>query len=118
MSITKFNNGNVRFDFEPSKDFEYKKLEELFKANGKDKVYLVKGVFINTKSRYGDSAVAVGEEYYINLPQHLVSTVREIIEDNKIVDDINNDKVGFTIYSYQQEKYDITCYSINWVDMK
>ena len=87
MSITRFNNENVRFDFEPSKDFEYKTLEELFKTNGKDKVYLVKGVFINTKSRFGDSAVAVCEEYYVNLPSHLVSTVREIREDNKLVDD-------------------------------
>ena len=118
MSITKFNNDNVRFDFEPSKDFEYKTLEELFKANGKNKVYLVKGVFINTKSVFGDSAVAVGEEYYINLPSHLISTVREIREDTKIVDDINNDKVGFIIYNYQQKKYNKSCYSINWVERK
>ncbi len=117
MSITRFNNDNVRFDFEPKEDFEYRTLEDLYNENGKNKTYLVKGVFVNTKSRYGDSAVAVSEDCFINLPSHLVDTVREIREDVKLVEDINNDKIGFKIYEYFQRKYNKTCYSINWVEL-
>lgn len=117
MSISRFNNEVVKFDFEPSKDFEFKTLEELYKTNGKEKVYTVKGMFINDKSRYGDSPIVVGETSFINLPKHLLNVVNEIRQDNKLVDDINNNKVGFTIYEYHQEKYNRTCYSVNWIDL-
>lgn len=117
MSITRFNNENVKFDFEPSKNFEYKTLVELYKANKKDKVYEVKGLFINTKSKFGDSPVAVTEKFYVNLPSHMTNTVREIREDVGLIADINNGKIGFTIYEYEQKKYKKTCYSINWVDI-
>lgn len=117
MSITKFNNEVVKFDFEPSKNFEFKTLEELFQNGGVETVHLVKGMFINTKSRFGDSPILVGEESFINLPSHLLDIVREIRQDEKLVQDINDNKVGFTIYSYVQEKYNRTCYSINWVEL-
>ena len=117
MSIAKFNKEVVRFDFEPSDDFTFRNLEELYKENGKDEVYTVRGMFINTKGRYGDNPVLVCSEYYVSLPNHLVDVVKEIRSDGELVEDINNGKVGFTIYEYIQPKYNKKCYSINWLDI-
>ena len=103
MSISRFNNEVVKFEFEPSKDFTFRTLEELYKVNGKDEVYTVKGLFINTKGMYGDNPVIVCSEYYVSLPNHLVDAVEEIRRDKQLVDDINNDKVGFEIYEYVQQ---------------
>lgn len=117
MSISRFNNEVVKFKFEPSKDFTFRKLEELYKENGKDEVYTVKGMFINTKSKYGNYPIVVCSEYYVLLPKHLVDVVKEIRQDKQLVKDINGDKVGFEIYEYVQPKYKRKCYSINWLDI-
>lgn len=116
MSITRFNNESVKFNFEPSKDFKYYNLEDLFKGNGAGEEYVVKGLFISTKGLYGESPIAVLEDCFVNLPNHLLNVVKEIRQDEKLVDDINNDKVGFKIYTYYQEKYRKQCYSINWIE--
>ena len=117
MSITRFNTNVVNFTFEPKENFTYKTLEELYKENGKSKIYVVKGLFISNKSRYGESAICVNENHFTNLPNHLINTVKEIRQDTQLVADINNNKVGFTIYEYVQEQYNKTCYSVNWVDL-
>ena len=117
MSIARFNNEVVKFEFEPSKDFTFKTLEELYKKNGKDEVYTVKGMFINTKGLYGDNPIVVCSEYFVSLPHHLVDVVKEIRQDKQLVNDINGGKVGFEIYEYVQTKYNHKCYSINWLDI-
>ena len=117
MSVTKFNKDVAKFVFKPSKDFQFKTLEELYKENGKEKVYTVKGMYINTKGMYGANPVIVCDDYYVSLPKHLISTVKEIREDKQLVDDINNDRVGFEIYEYVQPNYNRICYSINWLDI-
>lgn len=117
MSISRFNNEVIKFEFEPSKDFTFRTLEELYKENGKDEVYTVKGMFINTKSKYGNYPIVVCSEYYVSLPKHLVDVVKEIRQDKQLVKDINGDKVGFEIYEYVQPKYNRKCYSINWLDI-
>lgn len=116
MSITNFNKST--FIFQAGEDFEYRKLEELFNENGKDRKYRVRGLYINTKSQFGDSPVAITDNEYVNLPKHLLNSVKEIIERDDLVDDINNLKVGFEIYQYMQPKYNRICYSIRWVELE
>ena len=117
MSVKKFNNDVAKFVFEPSKDFTFKTLKELYKENGKDKVYTVRGAYINTKGIYKPNPVIVCDGYYVSLPSHLTKTVEEIRADKQLVDDINNGKVGFEIYEYFQNTYKRKCYSINWLDI-
>lgn len=117
MGITRFNKEIVKFEFEPSREFTFRTLEELYKENGKEEVYPVKGMFINTKGRYGDNPVLVCSEYYVSLPSHLVDVVKEIRQDKQLVKDINDDKVGFKIYEYTHPKYNRKCYSITWLDI-
>lgn len=117
MSVTRFNSDVAKFVFEPAEDFEFKTLGELYKENGKDAVYTVRGAYINTKGMYGENPVIVCDDCYVSLPKHLTQTVKEIRADKQLVDDVNNGKVGFEIYEYVQKTYKKTCYSINWLDI-
>lgn len=115
-SAKKYNKGSV-FAFKTPDTFEFTTLDELFTNNGVDRVYPVKALYINTKSKYGEHPVIVTDSALVDVPKHLVDTVKEMISDEECVDAINNSHVGFTIYSYIDKRYKRTCYSINWVDM-
>ena len=117
MSITKFNKKAVKFDFEPGKDFEYKSLKTLYSEYGKGVIYKVNALYINTSGMYGEQPLIVTDKEYVNLPTHLLETVKEIRDDEDMVNDINNGKVGFEIYEYDSNKNNRKGYSINWVEL-
>lgn len=117
MSIaSKYNKTNL-FNFEIPKEFEYKSLADLFNNNGKDFVYTVKAVYINKKSRFGESPVVATENCLVNLPKHLTDVAVEIMRDSETVDAINEGKFGFKIYTYETKNRSELCYSVNWVDI-
>lgn len=116
MSIaSKYNKTHV-FTFQIPKDFEYRSLIDLFNNNGKNHVYKVNAIYINKKSRFGESPVVVTDTCLVNLPQHLTDVAREIMRDEETVTAINNGKFGFTIYPYETQNRKEVCYSVNWVD--
>lgn len=109
-------NGNKKFDFKQFEDAEYVSLKDLYEENGGEKVYTLKALYINTKGMYGDSPVALINGYNINLPKHLLDTIKLFIDSADMVETINNNEVGFTIYKYTDNKYGKECYSVNWVE--
>ena len=88
-----------------------------------DHVYVVEGIYINTKGRYEDRPCVVchddrGFRDYVNLPSHLTDQCREILRDVNAVAAINSGNVGFTIYRYFARNYDNKeCWSIRWKDI-
>lgn len=110
---SKFNTERL-FDIDTS-NFEYRNLEEVYESD--DEVFPVRGIYINTKGKFGDRPVIATDECYVNLPAHLLDTAREILNDTRAVQAINAGEVGFTIYAYEQRRFGKTCYSIRWVDM-
>jgi hypothetical protein len=114
MGISKFNKAELLFkDNERFNDF--KTLEELFTDYGKDKEYIVKGVYIY-QSSYGKGCFIKSDGFNISLPTHLVETINNIREDKESIESINEDKVFITIYSYTlPDKYpNKLFYSINF----
>lgn len=114
--MNKFNKKVVEFTFKPSEDFEYYNLEDVYN-NFKDKPIKVLGLYINKSKIYDESPLVVSDFGYINLPVHLVDSVKEIRDNEEVVKMINDGKVGFTIYTYESQKSTKLCYSINWVDL-
>ena len=116
MGINKFNKGELLFK-DTDRFEEFKTLEELFKENGHDAEYLVKGVY-SYKSSYGEGCFIKSDGFNISLPSHLVDTIKSIREDTESVDSINDGKVYITIYSYTlPEKYpNKVFYSINFLE--
>lgn len=112
MGFERFNKG-FRFNPLNTEGYEYRKLGELYEEYGKDKEYPVRALYVN-ETKYGESAVAATDGFFINLPSHTVNDVREIIEDDELVQMINEGRVTITIYEYYSHKYDGTFYGIRW----
>ena len=114
FSVAKKYNTQKVFEVN-TEDFDYKSLEELYLDE--ETVYIVRGLYINNKGNFGPKPVLATEDYYVNIPSHLVDNIREMIEDRTTVKAINDGCVGFTIYKYYQKRYNKDCYSIKWVDV-
>lgn len=112
----KFNKAR-KFDVDTS-HFHYESLADLFTNNGKDKVYPLTAIYINTKSKYGNAPVFATDSYFVNAPSHMLDTAREILADDEAIAAINNGEVGFTIYPYTAEKFNRECFGVNFVDIE
>lgn len=113
MDILNKYNRKPMFIYDNEKEREYINLQTLFTTFGKDKVYTVHALFINTKSRFGEAPLIVTEDYMVNAPKHLLDTVKAMMDDKDVVNLINERKVGFKIYSYQGRNG--KGYSVEWV---
>lgn len=115
MSITKFNKGDMLFT-NTERYEEFKTLKELYEENGKERRYLITGLYIY-KSVYGEGCFAKSEGFNISLPTHMVETVKEIRDDEESVAQINDGEVFIEIYTYSlPDKYpNKKFYSVNFV---
>lgn len=114
MSIASKYNHSKKFEFEIPKDFVYMSLHDLYNNNGSDFVYDIRAIYINKKSKFGESPVVATSNELVNLPKHLTDTVKEMLTDSEVIDAINNHVFGFTIYTYMNGEN--VYYSVNWVD--
>lgn len=116
MSFAKLHNTpSASFNFATPDSFEYRKPSELVAANGTDKVYKVNALYINKKGQFGDEPVIITDECIVNAPSHLSDAVKGILLDDNSVKMINDGKVGFKLYQYEN-KFG-TQYSVSWVDL-
>ena len=111
----RFNKGK-KFDFN-TENLEFTTLADLYKANGEKKEYTLKAIFINTKSKFGDTPVFATPDFLVNAPMHMLDTVKEILSDGEAIDSINNNKVGFTIYPYKSERFNVDAFGIKFIDL-
>lgn len=114
----KYNKGKERiFDIDIS-DFRYMSMEDVFKNFGSN-IIKVDGLYINTKSDYGDHPVAINVDdgLLIDLPQHMTEVVKEILKDSESISLIKKGAVGLSAQKYTSKKYKKTCYSAEWVDL-
>ncbi len=103
------------FTFEIPENFEYTDLRGLANKNGLETVYQVNALYINTKGKYGDAPVIATNCELVNAPQHLTKVVKEVLKDGESLALINNGKVGFNIYEYENQHG--ICYGLNWLDL-
>lgn len=111
---SKYNKG-LGFTRKAVENAIYTNLKELFAKYGEKKMYVVQALYINTKGKFGDSPVALVNGNLVNLPSHLTETVKEMLKDEELIQVINDDKFGFTIYHYETNGKQ--GYSVNWVDI-
>ncbi|WHB31148.1 hypothetical protein 2868B2F2S11_00005 [Staphylococcus phage vB_Sa_2868B2] len=110
--LSRHQNTLARFEFE-EKEREYIKLSELVEKYGMKKEYIVRALFTNKKSKFGEQGVIVTDDYNVNLPNHLTELIKEMRSDEDIVNIINDGEVQFTIYEYENKKGQ-KGYSINF----
>lgn len=117
MSITNYNRGRNPFTFKAGEDFEYWSLKNLYATNKVDQVYVLRGLFINTTSKYGPQGVAVLGDRYVNLPKHMTAVVEDILQDQEAIQQINECRAGFKIYDYMNQNGNKS-YSIEFVNIE
>lgn len=105
-SISNFNKSTTAnlFTHQPAPGAPYVKLADLYKQNGPDKIYELCGFYVNSRGQYGPQAVAFTHGVYINLPDHMLQDVQEIMNTPEVVSQINDGKAGFTIYEYESKR--------------
>ena len=111
-------NGGKRFEFEMEGTPVFKKLSELYSENVKGFVFPVRSVYINKKSKFGDSPVIVSDKFSVNLPSRLLHNVEELLTDDEFYDMVNNGRVGFTVNEFENHTYNSKGYSIDWIEYK
>lgn len=108
----RFNRG-IRFKVN-TEGFKFNRLKDVYEND--DVKYYVKGLYIFS-TQYGDSAVVALSDKFVNLPNHMINDVKDMIADDEIVDAINAGKVGFTIRTYDDKKHGKgKCYGVTWFD--
>lgn len=119
MSIANKYNKVALFEFSIPKEFGYKSLSDLFETFGKETQYTIRAVYMNKKSRFGESPVVATDDCLVNLPQHLTETCKSMLQDVDFIKAVNEGKVGFTIYPYETKgnANNEVFYSVNWIDM-
>lgn len=107
---------NFVFDFDFEKD--YVSLKDLYEEDS-NAVYVIKGLYINTKGLYDDSPVFETDEYLVNIPSHMTRTCADILSDEEAIEDIKSGKVGFTIRQYVKtvKGKKRVCYTIDFKEL-
>lgn len=125
-----FENLNKSFespfnDSELFNEAEFISCEQLYKMVGNNVVSLVKGCWVNSKSKFGEHPVlmVVAEVenesilYNLSCPQNLTPTIKSILDCTELVQGINEGKCGVRVYQYHAKKYNKDCYGVKFVDL-
>lgn len=116
---SKYNHG-VKFNVQIPEDTPFASLADMYNNNGAGNVYLLRALYINKKSHYGDAPVAVvgdKEDFTrVNLPKFLLETVQQMLLDEEFIQAVNNKAIGFNIYPYDKDGR--TCFSVSWLDVE
>lgn len=119
--MSKYNNSGAFVDVN-TQGFNYVSLKDVYASEG-DKPYPIKGLFINTKGKYGSEAVAIGDHILINLPNYCVDDVEDMLKDDVVIDAIKQGRVGIKSVPYtnnfskQADGTIKTFYKVVWVDL-
>ena len=114
----KYNKGTNVFNWNAGDEVQFVSLQELLDQNGADKVYPVQALFISDKSKFGEFAKIGTGNMLVQLPKHMLDTVKAMIGDSECVEAINNGQLGFKIEQYTSKTYNKLCYSAVWVDVE
>lgn len=119
--MSKFNNSGAFVDVNTD-GFKYVSMRDIYTKDG-DKPMPIKGLFINSKGKYGSEAVAIGNNILVNLPKYCVDDVEDMLKDDVVIDAIKQGRVGIKSIPYtnnfskQTDGTIKTFYKVVWVDL-
>lgn len=114
-SFAKQYNKERLFDIDTS-GFDYYNLEEIFDGD-EETVWQFRGLYINTKGNFEPQPVVALKDGYVNLPAHMCDVCKEMLKDRRFIAAVNMGTCGFTIYQYEQKRFNKDCYAIRWIDV-
>ena len=113
------NKGGIDWKIDDLKtdSFQFWKREECYKE-APEKVYKLRGLYINKKGKFGDHPVAILDDRFMDFPDYMNDEVKEILSSSEDIADIIEGKVGFTIEPYTDKNFGRECYGIRWQDLE
>lgn len=119
MGLFSSLNKTKKFDFTADKDFPYISLSDLLQANDGDidHVYVIRAIYINSRSKYGEQPLIAIDDAYVNIPKHTLKDVNKILDSEEMIAAINKGLAGFKIRPYE-DRNGASRYSIDWIDLK
>ena len=114
MGISNYNKFSRKFNAEIS-NLSFVKLEDLYKE-APTKEYVLTGLFINKKSKFGDRPYVATPDFLVDLPNGMLNTIKEMISEPMVVEAINNGQCGFKVVTYHSNRYNKECYTVEFVD--
>ena len=113
----KYNKVNTIFDID-IKDFEFMDGYGFIEKYG-DNVVKIDGLYINKKGLYKDHPVAIiaSEKILLDLPSHMIDTVKEVLRDAESINLIKKGLVGIKAHEYIDGKYHKRCIGFDWCDL-
>lgn len=108
------------FNYEIGENAKYLKPSEL----KEDEVYVMRSIFINTKSKFGEHPVCIIEAdnedkgFYVSLPAHLTKIAKTILENDDAIEAINNRKCGIKARKFYSKTYNREGFSVDFVNIK
>ena len=90
---------------DPNVDERYTNLKALYEKYGAGKKFRFRGCYINKKStKVKEAPVIALDTIYVNLPQHQLDNIKQMMQDPEEVNEINAGRAGFRIAPY---RYDV-----------
>lgn len=112
----KHNKGSIDWNVN-TEGFEFVTRENAYKDEP-EKIWKLRGLYINTKGNFGDHPVAITDTCFIDFPDYMTDDVKEILKDQEDIDQILSGAVGFKIEQFVDKKFKKTCYGVKWVDVE
>lgn len=113
---SKYNTFVNPFTFQGDSTFDFYPLSELY-SEDPEATWIIRAIWINPNTNFGEQPVFTLEDRYVNIPGHMLQNCKDIINDEEAVQQINDGKLGFTIYTYKDKKFGKECYSVTFVDI-
>ena len=119
--MSKYNNSNAFMDIDTT-GYNYVDMKTIYEEMG-EKPYPIKGLFINAKGKFGAEAVAIGDHILINLPSYCTDDVKDMLENEVVIDAIKQGRVGIRSHEYtnsfskQKDGSIKKFYNVEWLDL-
>ena len=109
---SKYNKGGIDWAIDTT-GFEYHSLSEL----SADTEIVVHGLFINSKGKFGPSPVLIASDRYFNLPSYMTDTVRDMLQDQELIQAIKDKKVGAIVRAFTVKNFGKESWTVDWSDI-
>ena len=124
MNFAKFNTYRFAYDSIsaewPKDETSFTSLADLYAKYGPDNIFEIKSIWIrNAKEGDGsinkENPIVTIEGIHVNIPQHQLEQIRNMLNDPGVVEYVDNGGAGFTIREYDnQYKPGEKAYAARW----
>lgn len=80
----------------------------------------VDGMYINTKSKFGDEPIFIvftgDSHYFVHLPKSHLETIKTITSNSEMVAGVNNHECYIEVVSYHSKRFDKVCNDIVFIE--